>query len=348
MGVDQIKTANASNGASASAADLSSADQAFLSPTGQERIRRLKEQYAAAIAAGDHAAAGKAHEQAEAIRKTAGYSGGEDGGGYADIITPNVFRKETEVSVPQADTDSIQSLVGSLKDTAEQQINTSVDYATRNAVEDLQRSQENAKEIYQNQRNQVAEKEANDLSNSTLYAAARGDRGGIGQTQYNSIQNTAAQNQLAINQTQVKLATDTARQIADLRARGEYEKADAKLKLTQTYLTQLIQFKQWAASYDLSGEELRERIREWNQNFIYQQERDAVSDSMWSQDFDYRQRRDEVTDTWTEKNFLASVANLFLKMGVPLTDSQKAALEADNSQINRYVSQIQASLAEKP
>ena len=46
------------------------------------------------------------------------------------------------------------------------------------------------------------------------------------------------------NQAQTKLSTDTARQIADLRAQGEFEKADALLELNQTYLSKLMEIQQ--------------------------------------------------------------------------------------------------------
>ena len=104
---------------------------------------------------------------------------------------------------------------------AREQQEKSIDYATNQGVAELQRAQEDAKQAYQTQRNQVAAAEQRALDNQALYAESRGDRGGIGAAQYAAIQNTAAINTLAVNQQQTKLATDTARQIADLRARGE-------------------------------------------------------------------------------------------------------------------------------
>ena len=73
---------------------------------------------------------------------------------------------------------------------------------------------------------------------------------------------------------------------------------------------------------------------------LYQQERDTVSDSQWQQSYDYQERRDSISDEREEKNFLASVAETFLQMGIPLTEDQKKALEASDSQLNRYLAQI--------
>ena len=146
---------------------------------------------------------------------------------------------------------------------AREQQEKSIDYATNQGVAELQRAQEDAKQAYQTQRNQVAAAEQRALDNQALYAESRGDRGGIGAAQYAAIQNTAAINTLAVNQQQTKLATDTARQIADLRARGEYQKADALLTLTQNYLSQLLSLKQWALSFNLSVDEFNNSLKQW-------------------------------------------------------------------------------------
>lgn len=146
---------------------------------------------------------------------------------------------------------------------AREQQEKSIDYATNQGVAELQRAQEDAQQAYQTQRNQVATAEQRALDNQALYAEARGDRGGIGAAQYAAIQNTAAINTLAVNQQQTKLATDTARQIADLRAQGEYKKADALLTLTQNYLSQLLSLKQWALSFNLSVDEFNNSLKQW-------------------------------------------------------------------------------------
>ena len=101
------------------------------------------------------------------------------------------------------------------------------------------------------------------LDNQALYAEARGDRGGIGQAQYASIQNTAAMNRRAVNDAQVKLSTDTARQIEDLRAQGEFEKADNLLSLTQSHLSQLMSLEQWAMQTNLGVDEFNSQLQQW-------------------------------------------------------------------------------------
>lgn len=150
---------------------------------------------------------------------------------------------------------------------ANDQATNRIDYAVNKGVNDLQRAEEDAKKLFQTQRNQVDADEARNLDNAALYAELRGDRGGIGQQQYSSVQNNAAQNRQTVNSEQVKLATDTQRQIADLRAQGEFQKADKLLEISQSYLQQLVSLEQWAAEYDLSAAQFNESVRQWEKEY---------------------------------------------------------------------------------
>ena len=142
---------------------------------------------------------------------------------------------------------------------------------TRNAVEsgvkDLQRNMEDSQEQFQTQRDQIAADEQRALDNQVLYAEARGDKGGIGQAQYGTIQNNAATLRLTTQRQQTKLATDTARQIADLRAQGEFEKANQLLSITQNYLSQLMDIYTWAKETNLGIDEFNTQISEWEENY---------------------------------------------------------------------------------
>lgn len=150
---------------------------------------------------------------------------------------------------------------------ANEQAQKRIDYAVNKGVNDLQRAEEDAKVQFQTQRNQVDADEVRNLDNAALYAELRGDRGGIGQQQYSSVQNNAAQNRQTVNSAQVKLATDTQRQIADLRAQGEFQKADKLLEISQSYLQQLVSLEQWAAEYDLSAAQFNESVRQWEKEY---------------------------------------------------------------------------------
>lgn len=152
-------------------------------------------------------------------------------------------------------------------DAARAQYNNQIDYSMNTAARDLNRALTDAQSAFQQEQNQITAEEMQARDNAALYAEARGDKGGIGQAQYNSIQNTAAQNRMKVRDAQTKLATDTTRQIADLRAQGEFERADKMLELTQNYLSQLRQIEEYAANYNLSVDQINTAIAEWEYNY---------------------------------------------------------------------------------
>lgn len=252
-------------------------EQALASATTEEERARAKAHYQPLMDA-EHAAA-------EKIRNTYGYSGGQDGSEYLPHMSGN--RYEIPVAggaaqggqvggaeyggLPDAPelpaTPDFQSMLDQWLEAAQTQQEAKIDYATQQGITELERAEADAQAQFQTQRDQVAIDEANALDNQALYAERRGDKGGIGAVQYAAVQNAAMENRRAVNDAQVKLSTDTARQIADLRARGEFEKADALLDLAQTYLSKLVETTQWSAEYDLSKAQLEEAIREWEAGY---------------------------------------------------------------------------------
>lgn len=163
--------------------------------------------------------------------------------------------------------DEMKALLDAWKAEAQQQSDAKIDYAVNQAVAELERAKEDAQGQFKEQQEQITLDERQGMDNTALYAELRGDKGGIGKEQYSSVQNTAAQNRLAVSQAQTKLATDTARQIEDLRAHGEFQKADAALEIAQNYLSQLISLEQWAAEYNLSTAQFQEAVRQWETEF---------------------------------------------------------------------------------
>lgn len=169
--------------------------------------------------------------------------------------------------VNHVDTASLQQMLQQLANAQAQQSQQRIDYGVQQGVNELNRAMEDAAPMFQTQRDQVSADEANALDNQALYAETRGDRGGIGQAQYASIQNTAAQNRRAINDAQVKLGTDTARQISDLRSQGEFTKADQLLSITQQQLSQLMNLEQWAMGQNVSIDEFNSQLQQWADEF---------------------------------------------------------------------------------
>ncbi len=142
------------------------------------------------------------------------------------------------------------------------------DYAVAQGVKALDRNLQDSRGKFQTQRNQLDADEVKALDNQVLYAEARGDRGGIGKTQYGGIQNTAATNRQVVNSAEVKLQTDTARQIADLRAQGEFEKADKVLEISNKYLTELQNLEKWAKEKNVGVQEFNAKLRQWENEYL--------------------------------------------------------------------------------
>ena len=161
----------------------------------------------------------------------------------------------------------LSGLLGDWRSAAQVQAERQIDYATAQGVAALERAREDAAAQYQTQGDQAAKYGRNAMDNAALYAELRGDRGGIGLAQYNAVQNEAEENRLAVDAAQVKMATDTDRQITDLRTQGEFTKANQVLEISQAYLQQLVSLEQWAAEYNLSAAKFQETVRQWENEF---------------------------------------------------------------------------------
>lgn len=169
--------------------------------------------------------------------------------------------------IGRVDTTEQENILQQMTNNQREQLNQQIDYATNKGVNELQRALEDAAPQFQAQRDQIAANEAQAKDNQALYAEMRGDRGGIGKAQYDAIANTAATNQLTVNKEQTKLSTDTARQIADLRAQGEFDKADKMLEISQEYLGKLMQLKQWADEANIGIDEFNIGVDQWEQEY---------------------------------------------------------------------------------
>ena len=184
---------------------------------------------------------------------------GEGESGHVTIDTSSDFKAPTAPD--------LKPLLDEWRTSAEEQQRNSIDYNVQQGITNLQRAEEDAQQGFRTSQEQIAADEMAARDNQALYAEARGDKGGIGAAQYDSIANTAAKNRQSVRDAQVKLSTDTARQIEDLRNQGEFQKADALLQVSQQYLTQLMSLEQWAANYGLTAAQFEESVREWENNF---------------------------------------------------------------------------------
>ncbi|MBR5284182.1 MAG: hypothetical protein IKU27_03955 [Clostridia bacterium] len=162
--------------------------------------------------------------------------------------TPN----KADETRSRMDAAAIESLYAQMRETEE----ASIDGSVASAVAQLEQAQADAQKDFDARQAQVDLDEAQARDRQVLYAAARGDRGGITARQYDSISNTASKGRQTIEQQRQALATETNRQIADLRAQGEFRKADALLQLTQQQLSQLWELQQYEDNQQLQAEKL--------------------------------------------------------------------------------------------
>ena len=279
-----------------------------------------------AVKRGDYAAAAQYEKQRNAKIQ---------GEGLQNFETTNLYGKyipTTPEAAGMSDPATIMSqmteLLNQWKEASAQQQTGQIDYATQQAVTELERALADAAPQYQTQRNQIAADERKAMDNAALYAEARGDRGGIGQEQYNLIQSSAAQSRLAVSQAQTKLSTDTARQIADLRAKGEFEKADALLTLTQTYLSQLMSLQQWQVNYAMDYAQFQEALRQWQVE--YEQNMAQLTGTLPGGELTFAAKQQE-------NEQLASIGKALLSAGVLPNDSQLAAMGMTKAQAQDYL-----------
>lgn len=224
--------------------------------------------------------------------------------------------------------ENMKALLDQWRAAAQQQAEGRIDYTVEQGVTDLTRAMEDAQPQFQEQLNKNDIDTARALDNSAMYAEARGDRGGIGQAQYNEIQAAALKNRQAVYSAQTKLATDTARQIQDLRLKGEFDKADKLLELSQNYLAQLISLEQWGAQWDTTQEQMAQELEQWAKN--YELQRANVTGVM----NDGTPTRAAVND---ERDRAADVASALLKVGVMPNQSQLDALGMTSDQASAYI-----------
>ncbi len=330
-----------------------------------EKYAQLDAQWKAAKAAGQEDKAldiqkrqQALHRENEAIRAKYGYLGGDTGGEYITLGSLGLtgergsdrggggggsgggssIRPQTGYG---SNADAQRAQLAQWKKDATRQAQAKIDYGVSAGTRDLERALMDAQPQFREQAESAARDERQALDNSALYAELRGDRGGIGRSQYNEIQATAAQNRLAVQQAQTKLSTDTARQIEDLRAQGEFQKADAALQISQQYLQQLVDLEQWAAEYDLSAAQFEASLQQWQAEYqmSMQKLQSSIAQNNAGLRYDYAaltQNRDAAAASQ-----LASMGKALLQAGIMPTDSQLAAMGMTEEQARQYVMTVQ-------
>ena len=331
----------------------SRADEDHLNDAEYAYVQYCKEKYAEATTQEEK---DYWHNEAEKVRAQYGYSGGSDGSTYFALGQLGAHHPYDDIPASNSEDQSkteggsqndLKAYLDAWQEAALQQSNAKVDYAVAKAVADLERALADAQPQFKEQAESVDRSARQAMDNSALYAELRGDKGGIGGEQYNAIQNTRAQNQLTVQQAQTKLATDTQRQIADLRAQGEFEKADAALQITQQYLQQLIGLEQWAAEHNLSVDQFNESIRQWETEYNMAMQQLQISQNQWQAEFDAAQNQWQQEFDYTKRSDMANIGWALLESGVSLSKEQLEAMGIDEAQASQILMQAQLENAYK-
>lgn len=246
-------------------------------------------------------------------------------------LTPASFRGTYSVAgEPDKPAESMRDILDAWSSAALRQKEAKADEQTAESVSALNEALAEAAIKAQNQRNQSDADAARALDNAAYYAEARGDRGGIGQAQYNEIQAAARQNRQAISTAQNKLALDTARDIAALRAKGEYQKADALLDVTQKYLSQLLSLEKWSANWENTQAQLKRSLEQWEKSY-------ALSLAGVTGEFSGTVTRAVQRE---QQSQLAASGEALLKVGVMPSAEQLAAMSMTASQAQAYIKSL--------
>ena len=238
-------------------------------------------------------------------------------------LTTETYQGEYAVPGQKANpSGSMKELLSSWSEAALRQKEAKIDEQTAESVAALGDALLEANERAQTERDRNEIDAAKAKDNAALYAEARGDRGGIGQAQYSEIEAQRLRNRQAINTAQTTMAAETARQIAALRAKGEFQKADALLDVTQKYLSQLLTLEKWSASWENTQAQLRRSVEQWERSYAQ-----TVSGA-------------EHTASREQQSQLAASGDALLKAGILPSAEQLAAMGMTAEQARAYIDSL--------
>ena len=249
--------------------------------------------------------------------------------------------------LPETDISQEREQLEAMSEAALAQAQGDIDRAVEEGVQALQRAEEDAQPGFQTMRDQIDSAERMALDEQALYAEMRGDRGGVGQAQYASVQNTAAVNRRQVAAEQQRLATETARQIEELRRQGEFRKADAVLTLRQKQLTELMELERWAKEQNLSIAEFNTELARWEAEYAWQLSRFGIETELSLAQLSGTMPDGSPTlaARQAERSRLAEAAKTLLELGLTLTDEQLEALGWTEGQYEDYVTQREQQAA---
>ena len=241
----------------------------------------------------------------------------------------------TKKTAQTSPAEGMKGLLDAWSSAALEQRQAKTDERTAEQIAALTQSMQEAQERYRAQQDQTDIEAHRAMDNSALYAETRGDRGGIGQGQYNELQAALLKNRQSIRAAQTKLAADTAREIEALRAKGEFEKADALLDVTQKHLSQLLSLEKWSANWENTQAQLRRSLEQWERS--YELSRANVTGTLADGTPTYSAQRQQQSE---QRAKLAASGEALLKAGVMPSAEQLEAMGMTAEQAQSYIQSL--------
>ena len=201
---------------------------------------------------------------------------------------------------------------------AEQQRNT-IDQKTNQDINKAQRTYEDSLGDYKKQYRDATTDMYQGMDNAALTADTSGRYGGMATAQVNSIQNDYQRQRQQLALQQQKLATDTAREIEDLRAQGEFDKADALLKARQ---------QEFQALYEDAVRVDENQYSNWKYDNTLQREDEAI---------DREQKQND-------KAYLQKLGQSFMSMGVMPSTAMLEAMGLNQATAQLYINAVLGGL----
>lgn len=207
-------------------------DPNSMTSTDYAKIQQLGKDWDAAYAAGDTAGMQTAHDTAEAIRNSYGYSGGDDGTGYTRLSSSSTTYLNaaaptyTSTTIPDA-TDLTEYIKNKYAANLESNL-ANYEGAYKNSVAEIDANAAKIPQTYQSARNEAAGSYQQTLRNAAEYANASGLNSGA-----------AAQARLSTGNTYASNISSIAQQESDALADLDLERT----KLANTYQMQIAQAK---------------------------------------------------------------------------------------------------------
>jgi hypothetical protein len=214
-----------------------------------------------------------------------------------------------------ANTKSYADAINAQYNAAQQQQENAIDYRTQVNQNNARRAYEDSMKDYRNQYRDMTTDMYQGMDNAALVARANGQFGGSATAEVGAVQSEYQKQRQALSLKQQQMATDTVREIENLRAQGEFDKADALLKSRQ---------QQFQALYE---DAVRVDENRWN-NEKYQTGLQREDEAIVREQQQY------------DKAYLQQLGQAFMNMGVMPAANMLQAMGLDRSSAQSYINAV--------